>query len=166
MLETLLQWIQGTSVATAVREGASLFPWIECAHVLALTLVVGSIGMIDLRLMGLGRAERTISQSTAALLPITWCAFVCAAITGGLLFSSNATGYGHNVYFQAKMALIALAGVNMGVYHRFIGRKASTWGIGELPPPPARVVGALSLCLWIAVVACGRWIGFTINTPG
>lgn len=165
MLEQFLQGLQDTSIATAIREGESLFPWIECVHVLALTLVIGSIGIVDLRLVGLASRDRGVAQTTASVLPVTWTAFVLAAITGGLLFASNATTYGHNFYFQVKMALIALAGVNMAVYHLFLNSGADAWHTPAATPIRARIVGGVSLCLWIAIVAFGRWIGFTINTP-
>jgi hypothetical protein len=164
-LDAFLQSIQDTSVATAIREDESLFPWIECAHVLALTLVIGSIAVVDLRLIGLTSRDRGVAQTMAAVLPITWSAFVCAVITGALLFSSNATTYGHNTCFQIKMALIASAGINMGAYHLFLSRGVEAWNTAAVTPMRARIVGALSLCLWIAVVAFGRWIGFTINLP-
>jgi hypothetical protein len=165
VLEQFLQGLQDTSIATAIREGESLFPWIECVHVLALTLVIGSIGIVDLRLVGLASRDRGVAQTTASVLPVTWTAFVLAAITGGLLFASNATTYGHNFYFQVKMALIALAGVNMAVYHLFLNSGADAWHTPAATPIRARIVGGVSLCLWIAIVAFGRWIGFTINTP-
>jgi len=165
VLEQFLQGLQDTSIATAIREGESLFPWIECVHVLALTLVIGSIGIVDLRLVGLASRDRGVAQTTASVLPVTWTAFVLAAITGGLLFASNATTYGHNFYFQIKMALIALAGVNMAVYHLFLNSGADAWHTPAATPIRARIVGGVSLCLWIAIVAFGRWIGFTINTP-
>jgi hypothetical protein len=118
-----------------------------------------------LRLVGLASCDRGVAQTTASVLPVTWTAFVLAAITGGLLFASNATTYAHNLYFQVKIALIALAGINMGVYHLFLNRGADAWHTPAVTPMRARIVGALSLCLWIAIVAFGRWIGFTINTP-
>jgi hypothetical protein len=165
LLDTLLQSLQDTRVATAIREGESLFPWVECIHVLALTLVIGSIAVVDLRLIGLTSRDRSVAETMAGTLPITWCAFVIAAISGGLLFSSNATTYAHNGYFQAKMALIGLAGVNMGAYHLFLDRGAHTWLTPAQTPWRAKVVGAVSLCLWITIAACGRWIGFTIGAP-
>lgn len=165
MLEQLLKSLQDTSVATAIREGESLFPWIECAHVLALTLVIGSIGIVDLRLIGLASRDRSVAQTTAAVLPVTWTAFVCAALTGGLLFASNATTYAHNLYFQVKISLIAVAGVNMAVYHLLMTRGADAWHTSALTPMRARIVGGLSLGLWVAIAAFGRWIGFTISTP-
>jgi hypothetical protein len=165
VFEQFLQSLQDTSIATAIREGESLFPWIECAHVLALTVVIGSIAIVDLRLIGVASRDRSVAQTTAAVLPVTWTAFVVAVTTGGLLFTSNATVYAFNLYFQVKMVFIALAGINMAVFHLFLNRGVDAWHTPALTPLRARIVGGLSLCLWIAIAACGRWIGFTLNTP-
>ena len=165
MLEMSLQALQDSAVATAIREGESLFPWIECVHVLALTLVIGSIAIVDLRLLGLASRQRGVAKVTADVLPLTWGAFVCAAVSGALLFSSNATEYAQNFYFQMKMLLIALAGLNMAAYHLLVGRDSGAWVTAEQTPLRARIVGGLSLGLWIAIAAFGRWIGFTINAP-
>ena len=165
MFEQFLQALQDTSIATAIREGESLFPWIECVHVLALTVVIGSIAVVDLRLLGLASRDRGVAQTTASVLPVTWTAFVLAVTTGGLLFASNATTYAHNFYFQIKIALIAVAGLNMAVFHLFLNRGVEAWHTPALTPMHARLVGGLSLCLWIAIVAFGRWIGFTISVP-
>ncbi|HEY3849628.1 MAG TPA: DUF6644 family protein [Steroidobacteraceae bacterium] len=165
MLDSALQHLQDTQIATAIREGGSLFPWIECVHVLALTLVIGSIAIVDLRLLGLRYRDRSVLETTAEALPVTWTAFALALLTGGLMFSSNAIAYAHNSFFQAKIALIAFAGLNMLGYHLVVGRGAASWHTAALTPLRARLVGGVSLALWIAVAACGRWIGFTINGP-
>src|SRR5258706_11311029 len=115
--DVLLRSLEAMSVATAIRENDALFPWIEAVHVLAITLVVGSIAIIDLRLLGLASLDRALTRLTANVLPCTWVAFAVAAISGALLFVSNATGYAHNPYFQAKFIFLALAGVNMAVFH-------------------------------------------------
>ncbi len=165
MLDSWLQSLQDSPPATAIREGATLFPWIECVHVLALTVVVGSIAVVDLRLIGWASRDRSVGEVSATTLPITWSAFAVALLTGSLLFSSNATTYAHNIFFQLKMALIVAAGANMGLYHLLIGRDARQWRTVADTPVRARITGAVSLCLWVAVVAFGRWIGFTINAP-
>jgi hypothetical protein len=165
MLDSVLQSLQDTRVATAISEGDALFPWIECVHVLALTLVIGSIAIVDLRLLGLRSRGRSVIETTAEALPITWSAFSIAVITGGLMFSSNAVAYAHNGFFQAKIALIGFAGLNMMAYHSFVARSAASWHTASSTPLRARLVGGVSLALWIAVAACGRWVGFTINAP-
>jgi len=82
VFEQFLESLQDTSIATAIREGESLFPWIESAHVLALTLVIGSIAIVDLRLIGLASRDRGVIQTTASVLPVTWTAFVVCSNHG------------------------------------------------------------------------------------
>ena len=163
-LDVLLQWLEATSVATVIRENEILFPWIESIHVLAITLVVGSIAIVDLRLLGLASLDRAVTLLTREVLPYTWGAFAVAATTGALLFSSNARTYAHNFFFQGKMILLILAGINMSVFHVFTGRGIERWGEAAVPPPfLARIAGAASLVLWVAVIGFGRWIGFTLH---
>ena len=59
-LDTLLRAIEATSIATEIREGESSFPFLECVHVLAVTLVVGSVSIVDLRLLGWASLERAV----------------------------------------------------------------------------------------------------------
>jgi hypothetical protein len=165
MLDSALRSLQSTQIATAISEGDTLFPWIECVHVLALTLVIGSIAIVDLRLLGLRSRARSVLETMAEALPITWTAFSIAVVTGGLMFASNAVAYAHNAFFQAKIVLIGCAGLNMLVYHSYVARSAASWHTASSTPLRARLVGGVSLALWIAVAACGRWIGFTINAP-
>jgi hypothetical protein len=162
-VEGLLEWLQDSSIATAIRENDILFPWIESIHVLTLVVVVGSISIVDLRLLGLASRERPIGGLLREVLPVTWSAFVIAATAGALLFSSKAVDYAHNAVFEAKMVLLALAGVNMAVFHAFTRRDVNGWKAGVPAPWAARLAGATSLILWIGVVACGRWIGFTLH---
>jgi uncharacterized membrane protein len=163
VLQHLLQALQDSAVATAIREGESLFPWIESVHVLAVTLVIGSIAIVDLRLLGLASRDRSVLQMTTLALPVTWTAFVIAVISGSLMFSSNALAYARNPFLQAKLLLIIGAGANMAIYHLYAGRGARAWLTPALTPRSARIAGAISLALWIAVAACGRWIGFTLH---
>ncbi len=166
-IDALLQALEATSVATVIRENESLFPWIEALHVLAITTVIGSIAIVDLRLIGLASLERAAARLTSDVLPCTWAAFAGAVITGSLLFSSNAFNYAHNSCFQAKFVFLCLAGINMAVFHLGVGRAIAQWGASPRTTPlPARIAGAASLLLWIGVVAFGRWTGFTLHpTP-
>jgi hypothetical protein len=161
-LDSFYAWLEATGPATAIRENALLFPTIESIHVLAITLVFGTIATIDLRLLCFASLESRVSRLTASLLPWTWGAFIVAAITGTLLFSSNAAAYGHNPYFQAKLLLMLGAAFNMATFHWVGSRDIASWDALPHAPPRARVAGALSLLIWIGVVACGRWIGFTM----
>ena len=158
----LLHWLQDTTIATAIRENDTLFPWIETLHVFAIVLVVGSISIVDLRLLGLASRDRPAQHVMREILPLTWGAFAVAAAAGALLFSSKAVDYAHNFFFQCKMILLLLAGTNMAVFH-VLGRDVSNWSDVTRPPMPAKIAGSLSLILWVTVVAFVRWIGFTLH---
>jgi hypothetical protein len=159
--DVILKALEDTSIATAVRENDVLFPWIESVHVLAITLVFGCIAIVDLRLMALASLDRALSRVTKEVLPCVWVAFALAAITGGLLFSSNARVYLYNPYFVTKFIFMGLAGVNMLVFHFGVGREMAQWGApSQMPPLKARVVGATSLLFWFGVITFGRIVGF------
>ncbi len=166
-LSDLVGLFEDSGIATAIRENDTLFPFIESVHVVAICLVVGTILALDLRLLGLASVGRPVGRLATAILPVTWGAFAIAATSGFLLFISNATKYLANGYFDAKIILICAAGLNMIVFHAISAKKMAKnkpqWEREARPPLPARIAGGLSILLWIAVVACGRWIGFTMN---
>jgi hypothetical protein len=138
-----------------------LFPSIETLHVLAIVLVVGTIMIVDLRLLNLASSGRPVSVLMKEVLPWTWGAFGLAVLSGGLLFVSAAVKYSQSPPFQFKMGALLLAGVNMAVFHLGAYRRVSAWDTGPGIPLAARLAAALSLCVWVVIIALGRWIGFT-----
>ena len=163
MIEAFCQWLHDTAWAETVRANELLFPSFESLHVLAITLVLGSIAVVDLRLLGFTSRNRPVTQLIREVLPVTWVAFAVAVLTGGTLFASNAVEYVHNRPFQMKMLLMLLAGLNMLVFHFITYRGIGKWDQAIRPPPTARAAGAISITLWLGIVAFGRWIGFTIG---
>ncbi|MDB5675308.1 MAG: hypothetical protein JWM65_2290, partial [Sphingomonas bacterium] len=113
MSSDLLQILYDSSLSVSIREGSSLFPWIESFHVLAITLVVGTIAIVDLRLLGYQSHRRGAKQLIRDMLPFTWGMFAIAATTGSLMFISNAPAYWADTQFRIKLGMIVLAGLNM-----------------------------------------------------
>jgi hypothetical protein len=161
-LVSFLTALQNTPLAVAIQSGDWLFPGIETVHVMALAIVYGSIVVVDLRLLGFAGRSRRVSEVAAECLPYTWTAFVVAAIAGSALFISKAERYFGNTQFEFKFLCIALAGINMLVFHRGIYRRVLEWDYTRPPPLSARLAGGISLGLWTAVVFLGRWVGFTV----
>jgi hypothetical protein len=156
----LLEAVNDSPLAVAVRESIWLFPIIEAIHVLALVIVVGSIARLDLRLLGLASRDRPISDVSAEMLPWTWAGFVVATVCGVLLFISKPLIYLTIPYFSIKMAILVLAGLNMAAFQLVIARDAGTWASRAAAPRAAQVSAGLSLTFWIAIVVLGRFIGF------
>ena len=153
-----------TSLAAAMRGEQGwewLFPIVETLHVISLAMVFGSIVMLDLRLVGATSRNSAVSRLSGEVLPYTWGAFICAVVTGTLLFVSKAHVYFYNPQFQFKFLCMFLAGVNMAVFHFGAYRHVPEWDEKHPPPRAARLAGTLSIALWIGVIFFGRWIGFT-----
>ena len=137
-----------------------MFPAIETIHVIAIVLVLGSITRLDMRLMGLVWQNRPVTEVADEMLPWTWTSFVVATVFGLLLWSSKPIEYFQIAFFDVKMLLILLAGLNMLLFQFVTFRTVAQWDRDPLPPPPARLAGALSMAFWLSVVICGRLIGF------
>lgn len=162
-LESILQQIYDLPLSAAIRENVNAFPLIETVHVIAITLVLGTIMIVDMRLLGFASHRRGANRLIVELLPYTWVAFVLAVISGSLLFISNAPAYAANLEFQLKLVAIAAAGINMMIFHITVYRRIGEWDEDLPPPTSAKIAGALSLVLWVTVIFLGRWIGFTLD---
>lgn len=161
VFQPFVTWLGDLPLSQAIATSAYLFPGIESVHVLALGLVFGSIAIVDLRLLNIRFRDQTINSLTERVLPFTWIGFVVAVITGLLMFMADPGRYLGNFPFQIKMIVLALAGVNMLVFHFFTQKRLTGWDQAGFTPPAARVAGALSLTFWIVIVVAGRWIGFS-----
>ena len=162
-IHDMLQALHDSGFATAIREGNSLFPWIESIHVVAIVTVVGTISIVDMRLMGLPAHRKSVRKLMQDVLPLTWGAFAVALVTGFLLFSSEAIKYAAIFAFQFKMVLLLLAGLNMVYFHVITFRNIHLWDELADTPRAAKIAGIVSLCLWTGVVICGRIIGFVLE---
>lgn len=157
------QSIEYSSLGITVAESTWMFPTIETLHVIALVTVIGTIAVVDLRLVGLGSKGHSVSLLAKDTLPWTWGAFALAAITGGLMFISKASSYVINPYFLWKMGLLVLAGMNMMYLHLTAWRTVEHWEQDPTFPFAAKLAGWLSLIFWLGVVFFGRAVGFTLG---
>jgi hypothetical protein len=155
----VLVQLEAMPFATAIRQNGNIFPWIESVHVLAIVIVVGFVFVMDMRLLGFAGRARSVQRVLADGVPYVWGAFALALFSGFLLFSSSAVTYAANPAFQLKFLAMAIAGMNMAVFHGVGLRRVDAWGDGA-PPMPARVAGAVSMLCWVVIIGAGRWIGF------
>lgn len=149
--------LAASPLAVGVRESIWIYPCLETLHVIGLALLVGSIFSFDLRLLGAGKSL-PIQALGRHLLPWVWTGFAINAVTGALLFVSDAAEFAVNTALQAKLALIVLAGMNALVFQMRLYRNAETWDSSV--PAPARVSAAISIALWLAIIVAGRMIAY------
>jgi hypothetical protein len=157
----ILSSLETSHLAGRIRDSLYLFPLIESFHVLGLTIVFGTIAIIDLRLLGIASTRRSFRRIASDVLKWTWAAFGVTVTTGSLMFITNAGVYYHNPYFRTKMALLILAGINMLIFELTAARTVHRWDNDSAAPLTGRAAAAFSLLVWITIIFLGRWTGFT-----
>jgi hypothetical protein len=160
-VDAALAAIEATRLAEYIRESLYVFPFLESLHVVGLSMVFGTIAVLDLRMLGVASVMRPVSHVAIDVEKWAWWAFVLTAATGALMFTTNATVYYHNIFFRLKMAMLVLAGGNVAMFELTARRTLQQWNSDVKAPLAGRAAATISLALWIAIIFMGRWIGFT-----
>jgi hypothetical protein len=156
----IIHWLNATPLATSIRESDFVFPLIETVHVLAITLLAGTVAAVDLRLLGVILKREKVSEVAERVLPLTWIGFAVMMITGVLLFLSEAQKSYGNMAFRVKMLLLILAGLNPLIFHSTIYRSVGAWDDALTVPRRARAAAIASLTLWSGIIIAGRAIAY------
>jgi hypothetical protein len=152
---TLAEALETSPVGAAMRATRGLYPAVNLAHLLGIVLLVGGIGVVDLRVLGLGRAV-PLAALSRFLTPTAVVGLVLLIVSGGLLFCADAGPFTRSPLFQAKIILIILAVINAALFRRLFG----DFDEGEQPTASARLMAAGSLGLWIGATAVGRYLAY------
>jgi hypothetical protein len=159
----MCQWLYDSPLGTSIRESDLAFDLIETAHVLGITLLAGTVAILDLRLLGLVLKKDEVSDVAGQVLPLTLAGFALMAVSGILLFWSEASKMYFNPAFRVKLVLMGLAGLNPLLFHNSIYRSVALWDLSPSTPARARFAGALSLVLWTGIIVSGRAIAYFHN---
>jgi hypothetical protein len=154
----LLVWLEDTAIAGAIRTIPWLYPALETGHYIGLSLLVGGILLIDLRVLGFARGLPL--KGMIGLLPFVWAGFVINVLTGSMLFIYGATNFGPNGAFQLKMSFMVLAGLNALAFDLAVRRSGGAWVVADRPPVHVKSFATLSLVFWLCVVTTGRWMAY------
>ena len=151
--------IEGLAIAKAMRENLWLYPAVEIVHILGFVMLVGSVVMFDLRVLGLSR-QVSVRGLARHLLPWSLAALVLIVPTGLLMFSAHASDFISNRAFQLKMGLLLAAGINAAIFHTGPYQGVARWDTNERAPAGARFSVALSIAIWVSIIACGRLLAY------
>ena len=152
--------IEMSALGVAMRQSLWLYPIVEIVHLTGIALLVGSIAMLDLRLLGLSSSV-PVRRLALHILPWTAASFLLIVPSGLAMFVAHAGDFIASPVFVLKISLILCAGVNAAVFHAGVFRGAAEWDVNRMPPVAARMSAALSLLLWVSVIACGRLLAYT-----
>jgi hypothetical protein len=152
-------WLRATGVSEVIRDVPWLWPACEIAHFVGLSLLVGVIGFFDLRLLGAFR--RVPLHAAWSLVPWGKLGFAIAAVTGVTFFVGAPDQYVNNVAFYAKLAFLAVAGLNAAAFEIFYSGTIKT--TGDATPPAYRAIAVVSIVSWFFVIYWGRMLPFVGN---
>lgn len=153
MPATIFQWLLQSPLARFMNDNEWAFPAVQSLHFIGFALSIGTIALVDFRLLGIGMRRQNAGELAADLNRWTILGIVIMLTTGPLMFSADAVNYHLNPSFQFKMVCLMAALAYHFTIHRLAVRP-------HVPPAAAKLAGALSLLLWTGVVAGGRMIAF------
>ena len=148
-----LDWLGTSALAKAMNGPEWAFPVIQCFHFFGFALLIGTITIVDLRLLGGGMRRQSPADLAKDLKPWTWTGLAFMLTTGPAMFATDPRLYYFNPSFRFKITCLLLAILYHFTIHRWVIRPAVAPIVGKL-------AAVVSLALWIAVVAGGRMIAF------
>jgi len=145
--------LEQVPLVEALRNSTYVYPLVNAFHVVGIALLFGGIVPLDLRLAGWRREAGSVDQLARVLLPVAIFGLALAAVTGLLLFATDAREYAASPLFRAKLVLIALALANALWLRRIDWR-------GQDATRRVAFAGIASVLLWLGVIVLGRMIGY------
>lgn len=152
--------LEQSSLGDWVRVTPYLYPVLESLHILGIALLVGSALAVDLRLLGIGRGAVPVTIVARYLLPMSHFGFAVVALTGAAMFVAIAQSVTTSAVAAWKFGLIAVAGLNIVVFHTGIYRTVGTWDLGARTPLRAKAAAVVSALCWTAVIVAGRFLAY------
>jgi len=157
-----MAWLEGSALAEFLRGlGIWTYGLLNLGHILGIGALFGTVLILDLRLLGLWRSVSIASLARPAV-PLAAGGFLLAVVTGVAMFSFNTTEYHGNPFLYIKLPMIVVGLVNVAVIQRLGAWRRAV--AGRSPDagdrPVLAVAGGISLAIWLAVITCGRMIGY------
>jgi uncharacterized membrane protein SirB2 len=159
----ICQWIQDSSIGTQIRESTYVFPVVEGLHVIGLAISVGTIAIVDLRLIGVTMKKERVTDVIEQLQAMTLTGFALMFISGILLFWSEAARLYPSYSYRIKFIFIALLGINAALFHSSIYQTVDKWNNDAVTPWRARMAGWIGITFWAVVIFCGRWTAYNLK---
>jgi hypothetical protein len=159
-LVNLFQWLNDSPLSVWLREGNWPFPIVETVHILGLSVSVGTIMWIDLRLLGLVTTRYRVSELVGQLEPWAIRGFGVMFISGLLLFIAEPMKCYSTISFRLKAIMLVLTALNVWYFHAKVYPSVAEWDDAAVLPWGPKIVGFASLVLWFGIIIAGRWTAY------
>ncbi len=161
MFRPFADWLSGTQVSVALQNSEWVIPTSQSIHIVSVSILFASAVMVNLRLWGVGIRGRSVSQLTSNVLPWMWGALAVLLLTGTVQTIAEPVRQFVAPVFWAKMTMIVVVALLTVTFSTAVHRHAERWDHADTRPPAAKAFAIASTLLWMAIIACGRFIGYT-----
>jgi hypothetical protein len=151
----LFQWFDATAISKVIRDSTYIFPVVEVLHLFGLTLLLGTVTVVSLRMLGVGMRRQSVVEVARQLTPWSVGAAILTILSGILLFLSEAMKCYGNAAFPYKMYFLL-----GGIILYFVAQRRVSSADSNMGPMQLKVIAILSLILWYGVAVAGRAIAF------
>lgn len=152
-------WLEQTELAVMIRQDLWFYPVLEIIHIIGFVVLVGAALMFDLRILGVSE-NLSVVKLADHLLPWSRRGLFMIIPSGFLLFITDAVSLANNSTFWIKLSLIAIAGANALLFHKTVFKSVENWNSHQSAPIAAKIMGLISMILWISVICCGRLLAY------
>lgn len=159
-LQAFTDWLATTQLSLLIQNVAWIIPAVQSVHIICISIVMGSVALIDLRLLGITGRSQSISGLVNRLLPAVWIALVVLLITGGLLAIGEPARSLQNPAFHAKMLMLLCVGALTFFFQQMLRGDVAFWELSPARRTTAKMAAVVSLLLWVGIVFAGRWIAY------
>jgi len=159
------EWLAATPFSLLIQNVAWIIPTVQSIHILAITVIVGSAVMTNLKMVGVIGRGQPIATYVGRFLPWVWPTLVVLLVSGTLLIVAEPGRSLENPSFVLKMSLLVLAIAVTAATQIPVGKDAGFWEATGARKLAGQALGVLALCLWTGIVFAGRWIAYT-NVAG
>lgn len=154
------EWLASTPTSQVIQNVSWIIPAVQSVHITCIAIVMGSVALIDLRLLGITGRSHSIAGLTNRLLPWVWVSLVILFFSGAILIIGEPVRSLENPAFQAKMLMLLCVAAMTFHFQTMLRGDVAFWELSPARRGTAKATAVVSLLLWVGIVFAGRWIAY------
>ena len=153
-------WLAKAGASQAIQEHAWIIPVVQCVHIVAIAVVMGSVLMTNLRILEIAGRSQTMTSTARRFMPWLWWGLAIAAVTGIVMIVGEPVRELVNPAFWSKMTLLALSLGAAALFQATLTHRLAFWERTSAERKFTRILAVASLLVWVGIVILGRWIAY------
>jgi hypothetical protein len=164
MFEGFVEWLEATPLTAALSDTTNFWTWLiipvsQCIHIFCVAIVMMSVGLLNLRLMGIAATRQSFAQLVGHLMPWIWSALTILFVTGAIQTIAEPGRELLNIGFRTKMVLLFCTVLITAFYENTVKKDPNYWNLPE-HRTMAHVLASISIVFWIGIASAGRLIAY------